>query len=312
MKKKLFIALLATTALTGCSSRPNINLRQTDLKIAAPTGAPSIAMYGFANGLTSVNPPIPEFQKGTYDVIVAPTDGGLNQIINNSAHYKIAATVSFGNFFLLSTGNDDDGVLNAGDDVLYFQPSAVPGKVFNYLYGDLELNTYSVDNFNKTSPVILNNGVYKVDETTTVNLDYIFTAEPIVTNTNSVSKIYHRAREQFSTKSSGKRIMQASVFVNNNTSSEKINEFLTLLKQDIKAALDNPQAIADIFNVYGNADEQIQLFGYNASTVVGAQNNGNGLGLGFLNAYEYKSDIQSFINLVSPALGEIGEEVFYK
>ena len=310
MKKKLFIPLLAVTALASCSPKTNINLRQTSLKIAAPAGAPSIAMYAFVDGLTSVSAPLPLFQQATYDVIVAPTHGGIMQIKNN-APYKLAATVSFGNFYLLSTGNDDDGVLDEGDEVLIFQENEIPGKVFKYLYGDLGLTTYAVDTVDKTSPVILNNGEYRVSETKTVNLDYIFTAEPVVSNTDSASKIYKRIREEFSGKT-GKRIMQASVFVNNNTEKSKIDEFLTLLEGDIKNALNNPQNIADIFNVYGDEDEQKQKYGYTASTVIKAQNNKNGLGIGFLKAFNYKEDIQNFVNLIAPAVGEISEEVYYK
>lgn len=311
MKKKLFITLLVATTLVSCSNQPNVNLRQTDLKIAAPAGAPAIAMYGFTNGLTSVSAPLPLFQQATYDVIVAPTHGGIMQIRNN-APYKLAATVSFGNFYLLATGNDDDGVLDEGDEVLIFQENEIPGKVFKYLYGSLGLTTYAVDTVDKTSPVILNNGVYKINETTTVNLDYIFTAEPVVSNTDSASKIFKRAREDYSAKTNEKRIMQASVFVNNNTEKSKIDEFLTLLEKDIIKALDNPQAIADIFNVYGGEDEQKQKYGYTASTVVKAQNNKNGLGIGFLRAYNYRADIQEFVNLIAPAVGEISEEVYYK
>ena len=85
-----------------------------------------------------------------------------------------------------------------------------------------------------------------------------------------------------------------------------------MLEGDITKALNNPQTIADIFNVYGDEDEQKQKYGYTASTVIKAQNNKNGLGIGLLKAFNYKEDIQNFVNLIAPAVGEISEEVYYK
>ena len=73
------------------------------------------------------------------DVVIAPTNAGI-AAINKGANYKLAATITFGNFFILSTGNDEDGVMNKGDKVLAFQEAGVPGKLFKYLYSDLELD----------------------------------------------------------------------------------------------------------------------------------------------------------------------------
>ena len=102
------------------------------------------------------------FKKDTYDVIVAPTQGGLTQIVKQQAEYKIAATITFGNFYLISTGRDEDNTLNKGDKVCYFQKDDVPGKVFNYVYGDLDLFTYDVAAVSDTKAIIENNGVLKL------------------------------------------------------------------------------------------------------------------------------------------------------
>lgn len=139
----------------------------SDLKILAPTGAPSVAFYNYAtnsNFETTSNPQtglIPMFAQNNYDVIVAPTHGGLMQVINKSANYQIAASITFGNMYIVSMGTDSDNELNAGDRVLYFQKTDLPGKVFNYLYGDLELSTYDVASAADTKNIIENHGVLR-------------------------------------------------------------------------------------------------------------------------------------------------------
>ena len=139
----------------------------SDLKVLAPTGAPAVALYSLAanpNFETTSNPQeglIPQFKTGNYDVIVAPTHGGLTQIIKQNAEYKIAATITFGNFYIVSMGRDEDGVLNEGDKVLIFQENDVPGKVFKYTYGDLNLDVTAVAAVSDTKLVIENNGVLK-------------------------------------------------------------------------------------------------------------------------------------------------------
>ena len=268
MKKQYLLVLLAAMATGACSPQPNPSLRKTDLKIISPKGAPAVAMYNFVNGLTTINTPatelLPEFSNNNYDVIVAPTKGGLTKITKTQSNYKLAATVTFGNFSLVATGNDSDHTLNAGDKVLYFQPNDIPGMVFDYLYKDLGLETYTVNDDSQLGPA-LTTGAFKVDETTTINLDYVFAAEPLITNLKKNNNICQIAKDAFETKTSGKAIYQASVFVNKNTDKTKINNFLTLLEQDINKAVANPKEIVKTLKMFGDADEQAQKFKFNST-----------------------------------------------
>ena len=117
---------------------------ELSLNVACPAGAPATAFYKYlgndkmeiGNADTIVGYLSNNSNK---DVVVAPTNAGI-AAINKGANYKIAATITFGNFFVLSTGNDADGVMNKGDKVLAFQEAGVAGKLFNYLYGSLELD----------------------------------------------------------------------------------------------------------------------------------------------------------------------------
>lgn len=115
-----------------------------DLEVACPAGAPATAFYRhFANSKMEVGnaDTIVSYlsSSSNKDVVIAPTNAGI-AAINKGANYKLAATITFGNFFILSTGNDEDGVMNKGDKVLAFQEAGVPGKLFKYLYSDLELD----------------------------------------------------------------------------------------------------------------------------------------------------------------------------
>ena len=313
MKRKL-ITLLSTIVLASCSSE-NAATRNLDIKILAPTGAPSIGLYGFASEIETTSSPadalMPFFTQDVYDVLVAPTQGGLTKIIKQQANYKIAATITFGNFYLLSTGKDDDGILNAHDTVVIFQENDIPGKVFNYLYGDQELTVYAVPAANNTGQII-NSGVYKISETETVDIDYVYTAEPIVTNLGKTDKIYANIRDVYSEKTGGKKIMQASVFVNNNSSKDKIDNFLSFLKSDVNKALSNPEFLRIGIESLGSEKEQEQVFGVKGSVAEAATRNNNGLGLGYLSAFEYQDDIQYFMNVLNPNFGDISEEVYYK
>ena len=84
------------------------------------------------------------------------------QVINKNANYQIAATITFGNMYILSTGRDEDGIMNEGDKVLFFQENDLPGKVFKYLYGDLKLDAIAVGSTQETKSIIENDGIMKL------------------------------------------------------------------------------------------------------------------------------------------------------
>ena len=136
---KLIILLLALTSCSGSTSK------QLKLSVLSPTGAPSLAFYNYptdAKFETNSNPQniVAEMSSGNKDIIVLPTNAGIASI-NKGAPYKIASTITFGNFFLAATGNDEDKTLNEGDNVILFQQNGIPDKVFSYLFKD-ELTSF--------------------------------------------------------------------------------------------------------------------------------------------------------------------------
>ena len=119
---KFIKVLLAALLLSGCAAAnepgdetPEETVpEKTELKILAPSGAPSIAMLGaFEDGfeITTVDGPDalqaafanPEPE---YDVIVAPTNLGVKLIQAGKAQYRLYDFLVWGNLYLLGTSAD--------------------------------------------------------------------------------------------------------------------------------------------------------------------------------------------------------------
>ena len=163
-----FVSLMNPTITTISDEyyfTPNITDREEsfdDLKIVCPSGAPAVAFYNHAQDPNfETAAPIPALLGNNYQVVVAPTHGGMDKLINANANFQLAATITFGNMYILSTGRDKDGVMNRGDNVLFFQENDLPGKVFKYLYGDLGLKTVAVSDAQSTKNIIENDGIMK-------------------------------------------------------------------------------------------------------------------------------------------------------
>ena len=130
-----------------------------ELEVAVPSGAPAIAFYKHLNDakldINAAETVVAYLSSNSSkDVVVAPTNAGI-AAINKGVNFKLAATITFGNFFLMATGNDDDGVLNEGDKVLAFQENGVPGKIFTYVYGDKKLDVKFVKDAQEAKNTIL-------------------------------------------------------------------------------------------------------------------------------------------------------------
>lgn len=311
--KRLLTTTLLALTLTACGDNASTEVH---LKVLSPTGAPAVALYSLAtdteNYTTTTNPKdlIPNFKSDKYDIIVAPTNGGLMQI-KQGAQYKIAATVTFGNFYLLASGRDIDQTLSAGDKVLVFQEGEVPDLVFKYLYGDLGLEVDYVSDAAATKNAIENDYSVKKSETETTYYDYIYTAQPVVSATDST--IFKNIQDEFKAKSGGLGITQASIFVNNKANKEAVEKFLNKIEQSIKDGLEDPTLIKSEIEKLGSVKEQQNVFGVPGAMAFKVTKANNGFSLGFKRANEIKNEIQSFVNVVTGnKFGELSEEAIYQ
>ena len=321
MKKALLI-LIPALLLVGCGEKNKKDTTEEyklNLSVAAPSGAPSVCLYKYLADESKVEIRSPEeasglaayMATGSKDIIILPTNAGVQQIMKNNVSYKIAANITFGNLFVAATGHDDDGVMNGDDYVVLIQQNNVPDKLFQYCYGDLNLtNTHYLNQASNVKNVVATG---KNPEDENADVDYVLVAEPAFAagkaqNANATQ--YASIQEVYKTKSGNKEITQASVFVSNNANVEEVNKFLTALEKDINDFVANPSVI----DSYVAGFDQVQFaakFGVgNAQLLKNLTTNGNRMGVGFKKASENKANIDQFLTMW-PAIGATSEEIYF-
>ena len=220
--KKLFIpiiSMLALTSLAGCSNGGDSSSSSTipessepassseessseapvdysDLKIIAPSGAPALALY---DKLDNKNVTIDKDPNNVaaflsndskMDIVIAPTNLVVSKVIKDGAPFKLAGVITFGNFFIASTGNDDNDTLDKDDHIVVFQRNGLPGKIFDYTYGtDFE----HIHSANAASDAV-SSLVTGKDNLTKEDVDYVLLAQPGLTAALAKAK-EHRSRQ---------------------------------------------------------------------------------------------------------------------
>ena len=314
MKKKSY--LLLSLLLISCQK--NIE----NVSIICPTGAPAIAFYEQVQNQSFTTNSAPKniismmTNSSDKDIIVIDTVSGINAI-NSGANFKIAATITFGNFFIASTGNDDNGELDSTDKIVLFGENQTPDYIFHYLYGDeFNQNIEYVGNAQDAAKVLASGK----NPTTKNTIDYVFLAQPalfsVLNNkeapTYQKASIYANVQELYKQKSNNKEMIQASIFVKNNddeTYNKKINNYLKSLKKSINNALDNPEIIDKYISKISEEDAT-SLYGINSKVAIKVLKDNNQLGLGYKNAFSIKDSIDDFIGLFN--IEKTNEEIYYK
>ena len=320
MKKHLIFLLPALFSLSACgaSDENQGNGYVLDLVCATPTGAPAMAFYKYLNSpeeKLDINDSganvIGYLAEGSgKDIVVAPTNGGLMAILNKNVPYKIAATLTFGNFYLASTGKDTNGTLDPEDYVVGFQEANVPGRVFKYAYSSLGLsNVHWVDEATDAAKCLITGKNEKDDQH---DVSYVLVAEPALTRAlakNAAASVVESVSQRFKSVSGGKEITQASIFVSNSADKAKVNLFLANINRDVTEFTANPYVLAPyIKDMFPQLIES--KLKANAAELVEMTLNGNRMGLGYKNALENKESIENFMSLWG--ISSIDEAVFYQ
>ena len=298
MKKKILSLIIPALSICACSGGEK---ETKTVNIVAPTGAPAVAFYNHAedDNFLAVSPATVKSQltsKSPYTVVVVDTLSGVDAL-TNGAPFKIAATITFGNFFLASTGNDENSHLDVGDKIVVFNRGAVSDKVFHYIYG----NDHD-DNIVWVKDATEAKGCLETGKTTAgESVDYVFIAQPALfaaKQSNPNAAVYDNIQTKYEEKTGGKRLIQASVFIKNNLNREAAEEFLTTLKGDIEAGLETPNLISAGISKAGGQQEMIQRFGVAAGAAMNVTAQGNGMGLGFAYAKDIKEEIDNSLTTV--------------
>lgn len=301
--KKLTLLTLMPMLLAGCNKGtvPSNNDEYKKLKFVTPTGAPAIAMSGFCDldGFETNNDPsniIPMMVNGQVDVAVLPTNVGVNAIKRPDVKFKMLATITFGNFYIAATGNDNDDVMDEDDYIVSFQQNAVPDKVFHYIYGNTYDSAVHYVGSNALAATCLMSGKNASDDNKDV--DYVVIAEPALTtilNKNPARSLYKSLTEEYKTKSGGLLLAQASVFVKSSLDKEKIiNPLFDALSKSVNLMINKPAKVESNMN---KVDNPAVIFGVEPSVAKEVTANGNRMGLGCKAASKIKNDINEFLGI---------------
>jgi len=109
--------------------------------VTSPKGAPAAVFYSdyadtehFITGEPTV--PQSAFAKGTSDFIIFDSVNGLKLSAKNSNNYKLVRMLTYGNLYLVSTGNDKNDTFDKSDYCLSYGENLLPGLVSKDLYKD--------------------------------------------------------------------------------------------------------------------------------------------------------------------------------
>ena len=327
--KKLFIpvvSLLALGSLVGCSTNDEPT-DYSDLNIACPQGAPALALYDiYSNSNVEINQNATEIagylsELSNKDIVFAPTNLVTSDAMKNGAPYKLAAVVTSGNFFIASTGNDDNGTLDKTDKVVLFQKGGLPDRLFKYVYGNDFENLYYTNNAANANASLIS-GKFS-GETSTFDVDYVLVAQPALTVGLKKAKetrpdkadkimVMNDVQQDYYTKTGDAAITQASIFVRNTddkTKLKKINKFLEDTSNRVNALLSNKDNLDVLTNL-----EDLELqnnFGAPNLTILKKVVGENSLGLCYKGAKSEKKAIDKFLMNLGFTDKETNEDLYF-
>ena len=322
--KKLLSVLCLLLLLCSCGNKPvqeeeyDVEAGLASMKIVTPKGAPVLAFYdqieneNYTRVTADAIPALWSTGEQSPDVIVVDISSGLKAIENN-APYLLGAVITFGNFYLAATGNDDNAVMDKGDSVVLFgNENALPGKLFHYIYGtDYDEELIYVADAQMAAAALASGKDLEGNE-----VDYVFVAEPALTGAlkkNEKASVYGDIQKEYKDLS-GLDMIQAAVFIKGDVAKECMYAFLERLESSINAAINDPSLIAQGLSVF-EGDEATAQYGFNPDLVVNVFNKKNALGnnamgLGYKKAIDIKKDIDAFVKVLG--LTETSEEIYIK
>lgn len=305
--KKIIISICVLVTLFGCTAKEN------EIKIVTPTGAPALAFLeemdspNFETNSSPSNIISMMNSNSDKDIVVIDAISGI-KAINNGAPYKLAALLTFGNFYIAKTGNDDD-VMSKGDKIVLFGKGITPDIIFHYLFNDEFDDSIEYVNAVADAGKVLASG--KNFETGNT-IDYVFIAEPILTtilnnqeaNTYGKAGVYLDIQEEYK-KISGSSMIQAGLFVKDGS---MVDEYLNNLENSINKLLNDETYVNSLL---ADKDEDIiaTIYGLKTKQIKIALKK-NSVSLGYKNAIDLKEDINNYLSLYN--METLDEEKIYK
>lgn len=265
---------------TSSSSSVSYDDKETSFQVVSPQGAPAAALARYANDDSVVF-------GGAQDVKAAFTSANSDFIIFDSVNgmklskdnYRLVRMVTFGNLYLVSTGNDEDGVPSEDDFIFSYGKDLVPDLAFRAV-SELTIDAYGAQ-VSDTGPV-LKSGIYQGTK-----VDYVVSSYPVIANmmadTTKLTdlSITMNVAEEFGKKYGTDGFPQAGLFIKKSLQDDsskrvEIEHFLTVFDADVRDLIAGGGHAVSFLNDYGDNTKQASRFGFNSTTLEKSQEN-NGL-----------------------------------
>ena len=327
--KKLFIpiiSLLAVASLVGCNNKEEV-VDYSDLKIACPSGAPALTLYDIynkenveinadANNIAAYMSPTSD-----KDIIIAPTNLIVGKVMKANAPFKLAAVVTAGNFYLASTGLDDNDTFDKDDYVVLFQQNSLPDKLFQHLYGTDFTNLHYVTAASDAAKCLIS-GKNEADNKATV--EYVLVPQPALTpalvkakeNRADIAdkiKVAKNLQNDYLEKNPGQSITQASIFVkdtNDEAKIKKVNKFLEDVSTKVNGLVDGTTNLDDYLSSLSDT-ELTSKFGAPNLTVLKKVVKENSLNLCYKVGKDNKASIDGFLKNLGFTSEETSEGLYW-
>lgn len=316
--KKFVLVLVILLSLCGCKKEEvKEESIYSNIGIVTPTGAPSLAFINYIDDSSFETNSTPSnvlsmmSENSDKRIVVIDVTSGI-KAINQGAPYKLAAILTFGNFYIASTGNDDNEKMDESDKIVLFGQNMIPDTIFHYLFKDKYDSCIEYVNAVSDAGKCLAAG--KNLETGN-DVDYVFMAEPVLSTvlnnekapTYKRASIYMNIQEEYKRKS-GLDLIQAGLFVKDDGYFEDHNDFYKYFSENVNNILTDSEYVNSYLE--GKTDEEISsIFGVNSKLINMALKT-NSIGLGFKNAYYEIVDIREFSKLFG--IESVNEEIFFK
>ena len=301
---KKMIILLITLLLCGCTGEKQEEATDNKLSIVSPSGAPALAFYNSLDeNFETLDASIIKtmvVSEDKPDIAVLPTNVAV-ALLNKGIDYSLAATITFGNFYIVSTNKDEDNVMDNTDKITLFQQGGIPDLVFKSIYKDIDNISYVNDASDATREIVNPSG----------DSEYVLIAEPVMhiaLNKNSNAYVYADLQEEY-IKEYNHEIFQASIIVSNDLGYDNTKAFLDKINKDIDSLIEDPNLLVRSISDNKISDEQAQAMFSNIDADITSLGY-NGVNLGFKLAIDNKEGIDTFLKILG--MGETSEEIYFK
>jgi NitT/TauT family transport system substrate-binding protein len=137
MRKLVGILLAGVLLLSACTKA-----KPLELTILTPTGAPAVSLIPLMLDTTKDQITIVDgaeavgaaLVKGSYDVIVAPVNLGMNLANKGNSDYVLYGILTWGNLYVVGEGT---ATLDQAGDIALFGQAAVPQKIWDTVKSSL-------------------------------------------------------------------------------------------------------------------------------------------------------------------------------